>query len=439
MKPFWNKHCFDISQNLWLPNEIDLKNLTLTSGIKSNPLCKAETLINPLLENLDHPSYRFIHTNKWEEENIICRKIRIYPDKDQKRIFKNWIGTSRYVYNRSLNAVNEGEKINFYKLRNKYVIAKDNPLIKDWELETPKDIRAEAINDMVKAHKTAFSNLKSNNINHFKVRFRSKKQESSIAIPHTAFKLKNGNMFIYKTYMKDKIKVSKDKSFLNMEIKHTCRLKNNKGKWFLYIPIKSKINIEKAPLESCSLDPGTRKFQTIYSEESVLKIGIRKKNIKKLQKKLDLLQSLRSKKIIKRSRFNRKNNKIQFRLENLVDELHYQTISYLTKTFKTIFIPEFENQELIKINTIKKFRRDLLSLRHYTFKQRLISKSKMKNGCVVRVCTEEYTSKTCGRCGKITDVGSSEIFKCKKCGLEIDRDVNGARNIHIKNIKELYL
>ena len=38
----------------------------------------------------------------------------------------------------------------------------------------------------------------------------------------------------------------------------------------------------------CSLDPGTRKFQTIYSEEIVIKIGIKKEQIKKLQQKIDL-------------------------------------------------------------------------------------------------------------------------------------------------------
>ena len=83
---------------------------------------------------------------------------------NQKKMFKNWIGTSRYVYNRSLKATKEGEKMNFFELRNKYVTAKDNPLVKEWELETPKDIRAGAINDMVKAYKTAISNLKNNNI-----------------------------------------------------------------------------------------------------------------------------------------------------------------------------------------------------------------------------------------------------------------------------------
>ena len=30
-----------------------------------------------------------------------------------------------------------------------------------------------------------------------------------------------------------------------------------------------------------------------------------------------------------------------------------------------------------------------------------------------------------------------ETFTCKKCNLVLDRDVNGARNILIKNIKEM--
>lgn len=352
-------------------------------------------------------------------------------------MIKKWIGTSRYVYNRALKATKDGEKINFFQLRNKYVTSKNNPLIQDWELETPKDVRAEAINDMVKAYKTAMSNLKNNNINKFNLQYRTKKKESSITIPHSAIKIQNKNIFIYKTYTKTGIKLSNDKALKNIEIKHDCRLKNENGKLFLYIPIKAKLNTQIAPNEMCALDPGTRKFQTIYSEENTIKIEIRKEKIKKLQEKLDLFQSLRSRNLIKKSHYNKRRNKIQTKFKNLVDELHYQTISYLTNTFKTIFIPEFESQELIKINKSKKFRRDLLSLRHYIFKERLKTKSKLKEGCCVIVCTEEYTSKTCGRCGCIVNIGSNEIFNCNNCNLIVDRDINGSRNILIKQIKEL--
>ena len=47
---------------------------------------------------------------------------------------------------------------------------------------------------------------------------------------------------------------------------------------------------------------------------------------------------------------------------------------------------------------------------------------------------ESYTSCTCGVCGEINKMGGSEIYLCQSCGLEIDRDVTGARNILIKNL-----
>ena len=246
---------------------------------------------------------------------------------------------------------------------------------------------------------------------------------------------KDNKMYIYKTYTKEEIKLSKDKFLKNIEFKHDCRLKNDNGKWFLFVPLKIKLDTKIPEKEICALDPGTRKFQTIYSEEVAIKIELKKEKLKKLQTKLDFLQSLRSRKIVKKSCYNKKNNKLQFRVKNLIDEIHNQTINYLTNTFKTIFIPEFESQEILKINRSKKFRRNLLSLRHFYFKEKLKAKSKLKNGCTVVVCTEEYTSKTCGRCGSIVNIGSNEVFNCDFCFLKIDRDVNGARNILIKQLK----
>jgi len=51
------------------------------------------------------------------------------------------------------------------------------------------------------------------------------------------------------------------------------------------------------------------------------------------------------------------------------------------------------------------------------------------------IVDESYTSKTCTKCGEQNkNLGSSKHFKCSKCGLEIDRDINGARNIYLKTI-----
>jgi len=72
--------------------------------------------------------------------------------------------------------------------------------------------------------------------------------------------------------------------------------------------------------------------------------------------------------------------------------------------------------------------------------KRKITKKTVKE-CKIRgnnykVVTEENTSITCGSCEKIKkNLKGNEIYKCEKCGLEIDRDLNASRNICIKNIK----
>ena len=75
----------------------------------------------------------------------------------------------------------------------------------------------------------------------------------------------------------------------------------------------------------------------------------------------------------------------------------------------------------------------LYSFSFYSFRKKLEYACKVNNKklCIVN---EAYTSKTCCNCGVLNDVQGSEVYKCKDCGLIVDRDVNGALNIMIKNI-----
>ena len=42
---------------------------------------------------------------------------------------------------------------------------------------------------------------------------------------------------------------------------------------------------------------------------------------------------------------------------------------------------------------------------------------------------ESYTSQLCWRCGSLNTLIKKRLFKCKSCGLEYNRDLNGAVNI----------
>ena len=53
---------------------------------------------------------------------------------------------------------------------------------------------------------------------------------------------------------------------------------------------------------------------------------------------------------------------------------------------------------------------------------------------------EAYTTKTCSKCGNLNwCIGGKKIFKRPKseCGMVMDRDANGAKNIFLKNMQVL--
>ena len=59
------------------------------------------------------------------------------------------------------------------------------------------------------------------------------------------------------------------------------------------------------------------------------------------------------------------------------------------------------------------------------FRQRLLSKAE-ETGADVIIQNEAYTSQTCSGCGNLQRIGGSKIYRCRRCELVMDRDVNGA-------------
>lgn len=175
-----------------------------------------------------------------------------------------------------------------------------------------------------------------------------------------------------------------------------------------------------------SLDTGVRTFQTGYALNHTVEIG--KEDIitmKKLLRNKDDFQSKDDKKNM---------IKIQNRISSLVNELHWKTIGFLTKNYKCIILPEFPVSQMVRGQKLNKMiKRLMYTYRFYQFKQRLINKCK-ERGCKLEIVDESFTSKTCGSCGYLhQSLGGNKTYRCPNCEIVIDRDINGARNILIKN------
>jgi putative transposase len=346
------------------------------------------------------------------------------------------MGTTRYVYNQALYHTKQQEKTNVdkKKLQSLYVTKKYrngeiNEHIQDWELETPKDIRNGAIRDLHKAFKTCFSQLKTGCIDKFNIGYKRKKTYPSVEIPKKALTVTDGLLFIFKTYGLGGIKLSRREK--NFVIDYDCRLCFQYNHWFLVVPTKKQCKASSPSNPICGLDPGVRTFQTIYSNESVSKVQHNRDLLFKLRSKIDHFKSLRAQKLIPRSSFTRRMKRIYRRAKYYIQELHYQTIQLL-RGFSHVLLPSFESQDMVQGRLHRKTKRELLGLQHFLFQTRLRDSFQLDKSCNVTIVTEEYTSKTCGYCGHLTNVGSSETYKCSKCHLTIDRDINGARNVLLK-------
>lgn len=203
------------------------------------------------------------------------------------------------------------------------------------------------------------------------------------------------------------------------------------GRWWLISSFKGAAETQGSPKTPiAALDPGVRTFQTAYSPDGAVKFGDQAScRIFRLMRHVDRLTELKD----RRSR--EKRLRLEKRIGNLVDELHWKIARELASRYDTIIIPAFETQQMAKrkgrkIN--KTAVRMMLRLAHYRFRCRLQHVAN-KLGSRVVVGTEEYTSKTCGHCGVVhKDLGSAKVFKCPVCDIRLDRDLNGARNIYIK-------
>jgi len=241
---------------------------------------------------------------------------------------------------------------------------------------------------------------------------------------------------------------------------YDCRIiRNRLGQYFISIPIPLSIQSMPVPLrDPCtvperiiSLDPGVRTFQTGYDPSgAVFEWGKGDMSrVMRLGYAIDQLVSRSTDKPLnskKRKRLKKAEHRMRQRIKNLIKDCHRKLAKFLCESFDVILLPSFETSQMVtkegpkrrKINS--KTVRQMLTWSHYGFKQTLLSKAREYPWVDLRIVNEAYTSKTCTWCGVMNEkLGSSKIFHCKSCGTVVDRDYNGARNIYLKNERDLGL
>ena len=242
------------------------------------------------------------------------------------------------------------------------------------------------------------------------------------------------NIFPKRFKTDKKLKNKRKKKFT---INHDCSITKIHKKYFILIPIKETHKYKKAKYDTISLDPGVRTFQTCYSPNGF--VGDINTDTSKTENYYERLNNINMEKEKGKTKINIKNKltSLRTKMKNKISNFHWNSIKFLVENFNNIVIPKFgvKNMVLKKDRKLHKSTvKDMLKLSHSKFLEKLKFKCEEYQRNLI-ICSEEYTSKTCGKCGLINKkLGSSKRFECDKCKIKIDRDINGARNILLKNL-----
>jgi putative transposase len=379
---------------------------------------------------------------------IASKKIRFYPENEEK--YFQALTLYRRAYNLAVSHfLNETYKDENGKFRNLRPEIKAQCKI---EQEESNSIYNSIIvdNAVLSAGQTFKAVLSRNkkkkgDKNGFsKIRFKSRKGEiHSFSIDRMPKGLNPVVQQLGKIFLTEKVP--------NEAIDKSATITYNKGRWFLQVQqhIQTQSEIQGS-VKVVAIDGGVRTFATCYSQSEVIIAGenFAQKKLLPLMKKVDKLISQKTKLLnLKfeenpqwlddRLRFlNRKINKLKSKKDDLISDLHHRLAFELISKYDVIFLPTFETKKMVSKRGERKIRRitarQMLDLNHYKFKIKLKWYADKYGKHVVDV-NESYTSKTKSWSGEIDEnLGSKKIIRGEN--FTVDRDINGARGIFLKNL-----
>jgi transposase len=418
-------------------NFIDNKNISGINFKKSE-----HKLINTKLNLVSDDLFK---GKKKKDVLVKTIKVLLLPNEKQKQLLVNWMDAWIVMYNKVISIIkderkqqsivnNKPLKYNEMNLDNlklnklKYDLNSfKSSLVKKTKIDS--HTLDYCIKDVLSSLDSSISNLNNGNCKKTRLRFLKKNKESKI------IKIENnGSTITDKSFCTSKIGKF-IKTIPNVNLKKTgegtciIHYKNNK---FTILFKKKKLTIKKHLIKQqkvIALDPGHRTFLSGLSNEHLIEIGNNvDKKIKRELLKIDKIKTLK----IKNKR--RKLLKREKDLNNYINNLHWQTINYLTNDYNHILLGNYSTKSMVESEDVNKMNKRIGStLRFYQLREKLKYKCILKS-CNLGIVDEYNTTKACSNCSTLNDIGSSKEYNCKNCNKKYPRDINSSKNILLRGI-----
>jgi len=397
--------------------------------------------------------------NSFSNQNIKCLKILMKLNSVQKQTIQKWFNGCTKMYNETVKFIkckypflrsyttfikirgsNDRKYRNFYELRKNLKITR-NKINKKYGIYI--HVLDQIIKQLCSNIKATETKLMGHLIKRFRIKYWNNSRISKTMTIEKSYLIKNKKSGFLELCPKifGLIKYMYNKKSCNLfNIKHDVKVNYNSltNEYLLLIPVKILDNKKNKNVKDnvISIDPGIRTFMTGLSENGLIKIGT---NVNKfISDDMKKIHEINDKDISRKIK-TKNRRKIERKIKNKVDDLHWKVIKYLTSHYNNILLGDMSAKSILRCGKsviFKQIKDACERTRFYEFRKRLEYKCNI-NKVNLKIVNEYYTSKTCSLCGYYNEkLGGNKIYKCNKCSVELDRDMNGCRNIYMKTYME---
>ena len=350
-------------------------------------------------------------------------RYRIYPNNRQKRIIDQTIELCRYLYNCGLE-----HRILAYRQRRASVYAyqqiNELPGIKE-VFPDYKNIYSQVLQDVLrrldKTFSSFFRRVKTGEKPGFP-RYKGENRYHSFTYPQPQENMIPANGKVYLP------KIGKVKIKLHREIPgniKTVTVTRRNGKYYACFTVEVESVLLPKTGRTVGIDVGVSAF--VATSDGLLVQS--PQTYRKAEKSLKTLQrevSRRKKGSNRRRKSVQKLASVHEKIANQRKDIAHKTARYLVNNYDLIAHEDLQIKNMVKNHHLAKSIQDS---GWGMFFDILAYKAEEAGKQVVKV-NPHNTSQICSGCGHIVKKTLAvRIHKCPHCGLELDRDINAARNI----------
>ncbi len=368
---------------------------------------------------------------EWVREMNKTFQYRLYPTKKQQTLLKAWLVLCCEVYNAALQERRDAYRMTGVSISYSHQCA-ELPSCKEARPELT-EVNSQVLQDVLKRVDRAFDGffrrVKAGQQPGYP-RFRSRLRYDSLT-----FKQYQNSFDVHEGLKQEGTLILSKLGHIKMVmhrplkgIPKTATVKRTQtGKWFVNITVQTEQDAGSLPLseEQVGIDVGLKTFAYLSTGEQIDNPRFFRKEeqaLARAHRKLSkapkgTLQREKRRKVVARV-----HERVRWRRENFIR----QQVASLIKRFGFIAVEALVVRNLVKNPKVAK---SIADAAWSSFFAQLLSKAEEAGRVVVRV-NPAYTSQTCSGCGHRHEMPLSvRVYECPVCGLVIDRDHNGSKNI----------